>query len=107
MEPEYASAELAAKIDSGAAPPILDVRSALEYRHGHVPGAQHIPFWQLPFRTGEIRAAKTDTVVVYCGHGPRASLAAAILRRAGFTRVACLAGHWSGWSRERRPEEQR
>ncbi len=29
---------------------IVDVRSALEYRRGHVPGAVHLPFWAAAFR---------------------------------------------------------
>jgi rhodanese-related sulfurtransferase len=45
-------------------------------------------------------------LIVYCGHGPRATLAGRALRRHGFTRVEYLDGHFSTWRREGRPEER-
>ena len=83
---------------------VLDVRSAAEYAAGHIEGAVHIPFWAVPGRSGKLRAAADHTIVVYCGHGPRALFARWALRRRGFTRVACLAGHMAQWRREGRPE---
>ncbi len=96
--------ELLAQIGSGTAPKVLDVRSGLEYRRGHVEGAQHIPFWTLPARLGDVEAANHDPVVVYCGHGPRAALAASVLRAGGFQNVTLLEGHWSGWTAAGLPE---
>jgi len=85
------------RIDAGTAPPILDVRSRSEYRHGHVPGARHIPFWLLPRRIDQVPGRRDAELVVYCGHGPRASVAGTILKRSGFTRVVYLDGHYSHW----------
>jgi rhodanese-related sulfurtransferase len=90
-------------IDAGAQPLVLDVRSSREYAHGHVPGALHIPFWRIA--TSSISASVEDPIVVYCGHGPRAMVAAAVLRRRGFRRVECLAGHMSKWRQSGLPEE--
>jgi len=90
---------LLAEIEAGTAPAILDVRSRMEFAHGHVPGALHIPFWTLPARTSEIPVSPDDPLVVYCGHGPRAWIAGAVLRAFGFTRVVYLEGHMSGWTR--------
>ena len=95
--------ELVALIAQGRAPAILDVRSDAEFAEGHVPGAMHIPFWQLPRRAVEIPGRPTDRLVVYCGHGPRAWYAKAVLRRGGFTRVELLEGHMSQWKRAGRP----
>jgi rhodanese-related sulfurtransferase len=92
---------LLARIDGGAAPAILDVRSRWEFGRGHVPGAIHVPFWRIGARRAAVRAAADETVVVYCGHGPRAWIAAAALRRLGFRRVTLLASHWRGWRRAR------
>jgi rhodanese-related sulfurtransferase len=97
--------ELAARVRAGSAPAVLDVRSRREFASGHVPGAVHIPFWTLAARLSDVPAGKTDPIVVYCGHGPRAVMAAAVLRAAGFARVALLSGHWSGWTREGLPQE--
>ena len=89
---------LLAEIEAGTAPAILDVRSRMEFAHGHVPGAIHIPFWTLPARTSEIALSPDDPLVVYCGHGPRAWIAGAVLRARGFRRVVYLEGHMSRWT---------
>jgi len=94
---EIAGAALLAAIDAGTAPPIVDVRSRLEYSRGHVPGAIHVPFWMVQWRLRSIPGRRPDPVVVYCGHGPRAWMAARVLRRRGFARVILLAGHFSRW----------
>lgn len=89
--------ELRQRIGAGSPPVVVDTRSGLEYAAGHVTGAVHVPFWAMPWRGGELRAGKEDEIVVYCGHGPRAMMAAAALRRQGFTRVRLLRGHWARW----------
>jgi rhodanese-related sulfurtransferase len=86
-----------ARIESGSAPAILDVRSRFEFARGHVPGATHVPFWRLSRRVDEIASPRGAELVVYCGHGPRAIAAGALLRRRGFTRIVYLEGHYSQW----------
>lgn len=102
IEPE----DLAARIDRRAAPVVVDVRSAAEFRSGHVPGAVHLPFWSALLRADSLRADRRDPVVVYCGHGPRAEMAAAALRLRGFTDVRLLRGHWAAWRAAGRPVER-
>jgi hydroxyacylglutathione hydrolase len=87
-------------------PLVLDVRSAGEFAAGHIPGSINIPFWAIPWRAGELRSRPAESIVVYCGHGPRAQLAKAGLRARGFTRIACLAGHWSKWREAGFPQER-
>ena len=49
------------QIAAGTAPVIVDVRSAAEYDDGHVPGAIHLPFWQVGRACrAEARSAKAD-----------------------------------------------
>ena len=93
--------ELLARIDRGDAPPILDVRSEREFAAGHVPGAVNIPFTQVRSRLREVPGSADDELVLYCGHGPRAYIAAAVLRTRGRARIEYLRGHWSGWKRAR------
>ena len=85
------------RIDAGAAPVILDVRSHGEFARGHVPGARHLPFWRVSRRIGDLSISSNAELVVYCGHGPRALIAGRALRRHGFTRVTYLEGHFSKW----------
>lgn len=94
---------LEARIAAGSTPVILDVRSAAEYANGHVPGAIHIPFWNVGAHIDKIPCRHGDEVVVYCGHGPRAAWARRALKRRGFSRVVELVGHWAGWAAEKRP----
>jgi rhodanese-related sulfurtransferase len=88
---------LLAQIEAGTAPTILDVRSQREFAHGHVPGALHIPFWAVLTRMSEVSTSLADPIVVYCGHGPRAYVAGAVLRASGFRRVMYLEGHMLKW----------
>ena len=85
------------QIDSNTAPVILDVRSAKEFADGHLPGAINIPFESVAARADALPGPRQSPVIVYCGHGPRAWMAGAALRRSGFTNVSYLAGHFSGW----------
>jgi hydroxyacylglutathione hydrolase len=59
---------------------VLDVRRRLEWEHGHVAGAIHIPFSDLPGRAGELPPGE---VWVYCQSGYRATMAASILAARG------------------------
>jgi rhodanese-related sulfurtransferase len=102
--------ELEERITAGKAPAILDVRSRMEFNAGHVPGAVFIPFWLIqflgPLLGRRLPAKRDETLVVYCGHGPRAWMAGASLRLRGFRDIQYLDGHWSEWAREGRPVER-
>ena len=87
----------------GSAPAILDVRSAREYAEGHVPGAVNVPFWGV-VAGADVPVPPARELVVYCGHGPRAYLAGAALRRRAYKRIVYLDGHITRWRREQRPE---
>jgi rhodanese-related sulfurtransferase len=104
--PTHISAtDLEQRIKSGTAPVIIDVRSAYEYRKGHIPGAIHMPFWQSFFLANDLTAPGDRPVVVYCQHGPRAVIARFALRQAGHTDVRYLDGHMSGWEHAGLPLE--
>jgi rhodanese-related sulfurtransferase len=105
--PTHISAtDLDQQIKSGTAPVIVDVRSAYEYRKGHIPGAIHMPFWQSFFLANDLTAPGDRPVVVYCQHGPRAGIARFALRQAGHADVRYLDGHMSGWEHAGLPLEK-
>jgi rhodanese-related sulfurtransferase len=93
------------QIADGTAPVIVDVRSAAEYGDGHVPGAIHLPFWQVGRSLQKLASMRELPIVVYCGHGPRAYIAGAALRRRGFNNVAYLTGHMKKWKELNLPVE--
>jgi rhodanese-related sulfurtransferase len=96
--------ELIDALQSTAAPVVLDVRSRAEFVRGHVPGAIHMPFWRIVSRTARVPYPFDAPIVVYCGHGPRAHIAGAALRRRGFRDVRYLEGHMSHWARAGFPQ---
>lgn len=83
---------------------VVDVRSAFEYRRGHVPGAVHLPFWAAAFRPTPSVASSTP-IVLYCGHGPRAWIAQTLFRVRGIRNVCLLNGHMAGWRRAGQAEQ--
>ena len=96
--------ELIARIESGTAPTIVDVRTSWEYDNGHVPGAIHIPFWAVLCRGNELLLSRGEPIVVYCEHGPRAYIARADFWLSGIS-VVYLEGHMTTWRGEGFPVE--
>lgn len=73
---------------------LIDVRSPMEFRQGHIAGALNIPVDQVSQRLGEV--ARDRTVVVYCRSGARSSQAARVLQGAGVSDVRDL-GSIAAW----------
>jgi rhodanese-related sulfurtransferase len=94
---------LIAALETATAPRVLDVRTTREYVAGHVPGAIHVPYHVLLLRRSDLPAGKTDPVVVYCSHGPRAGMARLQLWTLGYQDVRSLDGQMSGWKRRDLP----
>ena len=69
---------------------LLDVRSAAEFRSGHLPGALNIPHTALRQRLGEIPPDRP--LLVYCASGFRSYLALRVLRQDGWADVRSLSG---------------
>lgn len=98
--------ELLTQIQKGQAPIIIDVRSSSEYQTSHVPGALHIPFWTA-FTTDKLDSLKkTDPVILYCEHGPRAGIAKLAISLSGFENISYLAGHMTAWKKAGLPVEK-
>jgi len=99
------SSALAAQIESGTAPLILDVRTPEEFAAGHIPDAINISHTELGERFFELEEFKNIEIVVYCRSGHRAGLAEAVLLDAGFTGVRDLEGHMLQWDENGYPIE--
>ena len=67
---------------------ILDVREQVEWDHGHIEGALHVPMMEVPQRMHELPTGRT---VVVCKMGGRSAQAVAYLARQGHD-VVNLAG---------------
>ncbi len=75
---------------------LVDVRTAAEFRAGAIPTAINIPVDQIPATPPT--QDKAALIVVYCRSGARSSMAASILKRAGYTNVVDFGGisRWKG-----------
>jgi rhodanese-related sulfurtransferase len=96
-ERPIAVVDLLERIDRGETLRIVDVRSAVEFAAGHVPGAVNIPVATLLSNTHDLPGSAADELILYCGRGPRAYVAATALRLRGRKRIAYLSGHWAAW----------
>lgn len=72
---------------------ILDVRGASEHAEGHLPGAINIPLGFIPRHLEQL--PRDRTILVHCASGYRSSIAASLLRRAGFTNVLNVADSYT------------
>ena len=79
---------------------VLDVREPVEWQHGRIEGALHIPLTQLPDRLAEL--PDDQQLLVVCKVGGRSSQATAFLREKGFEAIN-LAGGMIDWVDAGRP----
>jgi hydroxyacylglutathione hydrolase len=94
--------QLCSLLDEGEETSILDVRSEEELdKVGRIPGAQHIHITQLPEHLDDVPG--DGTIYVFCGSGLRSTLAASLLRRAGWRDLVIVLGGFAGWTSVRCP----
>ncbi|WP_367650518.1 rhodanese-like domain-containing protein [Nocardioides sp. zg-DK7169] len=78
---------------------VLDVREDVEWQHGHIEGAVHIPLMDLPARLEEV---PDEQVLVVCRVGGRSSQAVGWLVQQGRD-VVNLDGGMYAWADAGRP----
>ena len=100
MDGEITAEELRSLLDSETPPRIVDIRSPAQFRRGHVPGSENIPFAELTARIEELSGA--DRVVTVCPHGQASVQAARLIGSfEGFDgRVESLEPGIDGWPHE-------
>ncbi len=105
---QVSAAELAARLNAGEPPAVIDVREPEEYRDelGHIKGSRLIPLRSLPNRASEIDDLKSREVVAVCRAGIRSTTAAAILTALGFEHVSNLKGGMLEWTEAKLPVER-
>lgn len=98
--------EVKARVSSGANDLIvLDVRERDAFEGGHIPMAQHLPRGVLELKVNEALPDPTVRIVAYCEFGKISTLAAATLRKMGFTRAVALDGGMKAWREKGFPVE--
>jgi len=94
--PQMSIPELAAALERGAAMTVLDVRGDGEWSAGHIEGALHVHGGLLEDRLDEVPRNGRPLAVI-CGSGYRSTVAASVLKRAGFEDVRNVPGGMRAW----------
>lgn len=94
--------DLAAKMQDGNAPKLIDVREPHELNISQLEGAKLIPLGQLAAHLSELDTA--DEIVVFCRTGARSGQAVELMVSAGFRKVKNLKGGINAWAREVDPK---
>jgi len=85
---------------------LLDVRTADEYKSGHIAKALQADWKnQAEFTERTKSLDKNKTVLIYCLGGGRSKAAAAWMRENGFTNVLELDGGMNAWKQNNKPVE--
>ena len=79
---------------------VLDVREPVEWHHGRIDGAVHIPISEIPARAEELPV--DQQLLVVCKVGSRSAQVTAFLREKGFEAIN-LAGGMIDWAEAGRP----
>ena len=102
--PQIFVEEINRRYDEGEEFLLLDVRKDGEYAKTSLQGAQHIFVGELQDRLDEVGDARP--IITFCGTGYRASNAASILKRNGFTQVENFLGSLKACTKTECPIER-
>lgn len=98
MDGEITAEELRELLDSDADLSIVDIRPPSQFRRGHIPGSENVPFTELTARIAEFTGR--DRIVTVCPVGQSSVQAARLI--ASFEdfdgRVESLRDGLKGWS---------
>ena len=84
-------------VASGEAHLFIDVREDNEWDEAHPQGATHLSKGIIERDIEDMVSDKSMKLVLMCGGGYRASLAADNLHRMGFSEAVSLDGGWRAW----------
>jgi rhodanese-related sulfurtransferase len=104
--PAMKADELLRRIESRTAPVIVDPRSELEFKRGHIPGAISAPVRKILFNRAPLPQDRNCEMVVACMHGQRAMISKWLLGLHGYRNMAFLDGWIEGWIKAGLPVEK-
>lgn len=98
--------ELVRRMKKGDPPAVVDVRTGIEFKRGHIPGAIHAPTWKIMLFLAPLPSDKSSEMVILCELGPRAAMAQSLLAARGYRNTTLLEGHMAAWRRASLPMEK-
>lgn len=103
---KHVKAEEAASLVKEGKVQVLDVRTADEYKEGHIKGAKNIDFTENSFESEVAKLDKTKPWLVHCQSGRRSTESLEALQKLGFQHVYHLDGGIKGWKEAGKPLEK-
>ncbi len=100
------ASELLQRIQSNNPPVVVDTRSEIEFKRGHIPGAINAPVRKILLNRAQLPQDKNREMVVTCEHGQRATMAKLLLSLYGYRHTALLEGFLEDWKKAGLPLEQ-
>ncbi len=91
---ELVSADELERLSASDAVAVIDVREADEVEQGSIPGSLNVPY-RLAWTTDEL--PRDRALVTVCETGPRAAVAASVLRARGYDARPVVDGGVAGW----------
>lgn len=92
-------------LEEQANPLIIDVRTSMEYKQGHIEGAKNISFIGISFKKKASLLERQNPVFIYCQTEHRSPMAARKLQDLGYTRIYDLQGGFKNWKNQSLPVE--
>lgn len=102
---EVSVAEALQAVQGGSAR-LIDVREESEWEAGHAREADHLGKGIIERDIEKLVPDKDAELLLYCGGGYRAVLAADSLQKMGYTNVASIAGGWRAWLEANAPIDE-
>jgi rhodanese-related sulfurtransferase len=102
----HVEADAAAKLIADGKVTVVDVRTAEEFKEGHIKGAKNIDITENDFDKKLAELDKSKPVLVHCQAGGRSTRSLANFEKLGFTQVYHLDGGFSGWTKAGKPVEK-
>ena len=100
------ASELLQRIESKSAPVIIDPRSEMEFKRGHIPGAVNAPVRKILLHRANLPSDRNLEMVIACMHGQRAVMAKWLLGLYGYRNTGLLEGYLEGWQKAGLPLEK-
>ncbi len=100
--PEISPEDLAGRLAAGTPVQLVDVRTGLEFRQGHIAGARHVPVHALRAALPELALDPQVPVVAICKTAHRSIPAVRLLEGRGLKALQ-LAGGMDRWRRRGLP----
>lgn len=85
---------------------VLDVRTAEEFKDGHLAKAKNIDFRSKDFAEQIGKLDRNKTYLVHCGSGKRSTDSLPAFKKLGFKSVVHLDGGMSAWQKAGNPVEK-